>query len=368
VSTAAIEPRYRVCWPSEREATIDAERIKRQLSGTGADAAQLRAIDSALYRLATVDAPGRGKDLPFVVEWFLSNYAGDNSSKLLSAWIEEFKELKKAVVEAKSYREVEQYCDHCAAEFGHLTPRAITPIQMDTYMGANPSRWHRDKVLRNLFSWLSGEECRSLLVLQSAPLAASPFGAIPKPTYVRASEDVHALFIDRVRAAIELAIKEHPQALGQFVFGTLTGLRPDAEAPDFWALPNHGWRKIDFRRRLLTVTREIEKTGKRNRQLVLMPNVIEWLEYFKAHNTQMTCPRRAWRKFKTAAYPDMARVQDLLRHTAISNYAKRLSVTELEYQFATSQDMIVNHYLSQIADEAEVDAFFALTPASFGLV
>ena len=107
-----------------------------------------------------------------------------------------------------------------------------------------------------------------------------------------------------------------------------------------------------------------------------MPNVLAWLEYFKAKGTPMACPRRAWRKFKEAAYPKPAtpdgvrldHVQDLLRHTTLSNYAKRLSVVEIEYQFATSQDMIVSHYLSQIADDAEIEEFFSLTPASFGLV
>jgi hypothetical protein len=337
-----------------------AERIRRQIAGVGLDASLLREYEAVAHRLATVDAPCRGKSITWIADWTIANYRGDSSTKTIAEWATTYKMLKKAAVRPKTYREVEQYIDPLVADFGHLAPSLISDGQLEQHVAAHPSRWHREKILRPFFAWLAGAECSRLTVLRDAPLRVSPFAYIPATPYKREEEEVHILTIAQVRSAIELAIKGHPAALGQFVFLVLTGLRPDAEAPAFWTLANHGWRKIDF-------TRELEKTKKRNRQLVLMPNVVAWLQYFKQHGTAMVCPRRAWRKFKAAAYPALAHVQDLARHTALSNYAKRLSVVELEYQFATSQDMIVNHYLSQIADDAEVDEFFGLTPASFGL-
>lgn len=255
----------------------------------------------------------------------------------------------------------------CRQTRRHLTPIDVTHTQIEAHLSANTSRWHRDKVLRNFFLWLTGAECRSMATLPNAPLTSSPFRHIVKLPYERQSEEVEVLYIAELRAAIELAIKEHPAVLGVLVFNVLTGLRPDCESPNFWTGEKHVWRKIDIKRKLLTVTKELEKTGKRGRQLALHPNVIAWLEYFKAKGTPMTCTRYAWRKFKKAAFPKKANVQDLLRHTAISNYARVLSVVELEFQFATSQDMILEHYLAMMSDE-DVEAFFALLPASFGLV
>lgn len=369
VNTAALTPRYRKCWPSIAEAETDAERIRRQLAGTGLRADDLREYESAAHRLATTDLPGRGKSVAFAVDFFLANYAGDTSSRLIFDWVTDYKALKHAVVEAKTYIEIDQYLNHlCAAGFGGLTASQVTDEALRLHLKENSAPWHRDKVLRNFFNWLAGKECKRLTVLKTAPLKISPFAYIKKPAYTRVSADVHALHMDKIRASIELAIKSHPDALGQFVFGVLTGARPDCEAPDFWTLPHLGWSKIDLKRRLLTIPREVEKTGKRNRQLVLPPNVVAWMEYFKAKGTPMVCPRRAWRQFKAEAYPEFQRVQDLLRHTAVSHYARRLSMSDLEIQFATSQDMIVNHYLSMIADDAEIEWFFTMVPADFGLV
>jgi integrase len=368
VSTGAIKPRYRKFWPTEIEANNDADRIRRQLAGTGLDAALLREYEAAAHRLAITEGPCRGKSITWVVDWVLANYRGESSNKTLAEWASVYYAQKALVIEDKSLREIQQYlCDHFVAEFGHMMPAQISHEQLEDYLAANPSRWHRDKVLRAFFRWLAGEESRKMATLPNAPLAISPFAYIVKLPFERASEEVAILTVAEVRAAIELAIKKHPLALGQLVFLIFTGLRPDCEAPPFWKSEKHRWRRIDFRRRLLSVTKDLEKTGARNRQLVLQPNVIKWLEYFQKNNTPMVCPRRAWRAFKAEAYPDRAHVQDLARHTSISNYAHRLTVMELEHQFATSQDMIFKHYLTAIAEEAEVDEFFSLTPESFGL-
>ncbi len=369
IDTMATGKRYRMTWPTEHEAIRDAERIKREIAGVGLNAADLREYDAAAHRLATTDLPGRGHSITFVVDWFLSNFVGSRSNRTLKEWAEDYvAEKKEAKLRAKSLREIRQYLtDHFIAAFGHLTPLQISTSQLKEYLAANTSRWHRDKVLRAFFSWLAGEECRKMITLTAPPLKQSPFAGIRKQEYERASDEIVFLSVTELRAAIELAIREYPEALGQLVFLAFTGLRPDCEAPPFWKSDKHGWRRIDFTRRLLTVTKELEKTKKRSRQLVLQPNVGAWLEYFQRMGTPMVCPRRAWRNFKNAAYPAKRKVQDLLRHTALSNYAKRLPLFELERQFATSDDILLDHYLVQIADEAEVDEYFSFTPASFGL-
>lgn len=365
--TMATGTRQRPTFDTIEEAERAAEQLKRQCAGTGLNANRLRGYEAADHRLETTDAPGKGKDIVFVVDWFLEHYVGANSSKTIAEWATDYIAAKKLVVEDKTLREIQQYLTDCfAVEFGHLTPIDVGHSQIEAHLAAHTSRWHRDKVLRNFFLWLSGAECRSMATLPNAPLKSSPFRHIVKLPYERLNDEVEVLYIAELRAAIELAIKEYPEALGVLVFNVLTGLRPDCEAPKFWTGEKHGWRKIDFNRKLLTVTKELEKTGKRGRQLALRPNVVAWLEYFKSKDTPMTCTRYAWRKFKKAAFPTKANVQDLLRHTAISNYAKVLSVVELEFQFATSKDMVMEHYLAMISDE-DVEAFFSLTPASFGL-
>jgi hypothetical protein len=370
IDTTALGPRYRETWDTEALAIRDAERIKRQIAGVGLMVDDLRAYDAAAHSLGTVECPGKGKDIAFVISWFQENYVGSNSQRALKEWATEYVEEKKLVVETKTLREIQQYLtDHYMPLFGHLTPMQVSTTSLKTYLAENTSRWHRDKVLRNFFAWLAGEECKNMATLEHAPLKKSPFVHITKLAYERARDEVVILYIAELKAAIKIAIEKHPECLGQLVFQVLTGLRPDCEAPPFWTSGTHGWRRIDFRRRLLTVTKELEKTGKRSRHLVMVPNLISWLEYFQKHSTQMTCTRYAWRLFKKAAFPERAqKVQDLLRHTALSNYAKKLPEFELERQFATSDDMLMEHYLSQIADEAEIEEFFSFTPATFGLV
>ncbi len=228
VSTAALKPRYRRTWPSESEAICDADRIRRQLAGTGADASQLRAIDAALHRLSTVESPGRGKPLDFVVEWFLSNYHGDDNGKTIGAWATEYQDLKRTLVESKTMREIEQYVVPLVAEFGHMTPRGVSDAMLREYLAANTSPWHRSKVLRNFFAWLAGEECKRMTRLRNPPLNVSPFAYIRKEAYKLQGEEVAFLDVKAVRRAIEIAIKDHPEALPWFIFLTFTGVRPDA--------------------------------------------------------------------------------------------------------------------------------------------
>jgi|GEM_PF-3865477 hypothetical protein len=358
--------RYRKKWDSLDAAEKDKVRVQREHGGQGMTLAGMQEVEVALHRLRTTPAPGQGKPVSFAIDWFLRNYKGeDTDTRTLKALAEVYLARKKLRVQPKTFKEISIYVADFNKAFGHLRPVDVKADEIDRYLSAESCRHARDKVLRAWFLWMTGA-ARKLAKLESPPLQRSQFDFIERAPVPTKKQTV-ILYVDEVRRLIREAIKQ--DAAGWIVWSLFTGMRPEAESAQFWKLEGHGWAKVDLHRRVIVVTDEIEKTGKRNREIMIQPNLLEWIAYFQKHGTKMTFSRRKFRAVKLAAVPSKSSVQDILRHTTISNLVKITpSITEVCYQMATSQRMILKHYMAAITDQKAVEEFWSLTPKSFGLV
>lgn len=356
--------RYRKKWETLADAEKDKIRVQREHGGTGLTLVGMQEVELALHRLKTTPAPGQGKPVSFVVDWFLRHFKGDTGDQRTTAeLVSVYVSRKKLKVEAKTLKEISIYLKDFCAVFGAVKPVELKADDIEDYLGKNSCRHARDKVLRQFFTWLTGS-AKSLARLENPPIERSQFDFIEKAKAPSKGKTI-ILYVDEVRALIKEAIKQGAE--GWIVWALFTGMRPQAEASAFWTLDGHGWEKIDLKRKVIIVTEEIEKTGKRNREIAIQPNLLEWIEYFKKAGTKMTFSRRKFRSVKLASIKSKAEVQDILRHTCISHLCKVLSITEVCYQMATSQRMILKHYMAAIQDHAEVEEFWSLTPKDFGL-
>ena len=192
--------------------------------------------------------------------------------------------------------------------------------------------------------------------------------------HVDKSEEDHEIVVyslDEVKNSIGLALM-----LGQgmyWIWCYFTGMRP-VETQKFWMLPGYGWNRINLEHRYIVVNREIAK-DKRRRKILIRPNLLEWLKYFKATEElpfpdSMVTHRRNFRAIKLATIaPEKRTVRDVIRHTFITYRAhafdRSFSCTAAEA--GNSEKIIRNHYFDLLSDQNAVDEYWSLTPATFGL-
>lgn len=107
--------------------------------------------------------------------------------------------------------------------------------------------------------------------------------------------------------------------------------------------------------------------GKRRRTLnritPIPPNLKKWLNEFSFQGL----PVGHERKMRTLRNATNAKhwVQDVIRHTSISNQLQRdKNEAQVSFHCGTSLDMINRHYRNVIADQKEVAAYWKLTPTS----
>ncbi len=376
--------RDRSRFPTKREAEVHRLALLKQFGdGGGMTKAELLDAQEALYVLkaAGVTAPLTKVATHFLatsrrtVELTLAEYAADYQAR------------KKAKGKAKkTLKEIKVYLEPFVALFGHQKPSEITFKAIERYLATNTSRFHRDKVLRGLFDWLAGKSKR-LAALPDFPLDRSPFIHIERPADAK-SGHITILYIAEVKKLITAAIGT--DQLAWVVWGLFTGSRPEAEAKHMWHVPkpkratrvqqaaaerakaDAAWAQVDLDERRVIITSS--KLGGKTRSMVLQPNLVEWLVYFKAHGLYPRYSRCHQRPLWDAAFPGKADVQDILRHTAISNLVKLrgpsgplYSVGDVAAQCGTSVKMIEKNYLAQISDPRQVAEFWSLKPASFGL-
>lgn len=368
------KPRYRKDWPTEAEALRDKELLLRRIAGVGIEKEQMRAVESSLHRLACTELPGRGKSIEFAVDWFLNHYKGEDNSKQLKEYADLYLELKKDTVEAKTLIGLNTYIPPFITEFGHLKPEQVTANALLEYLKSNTSRHYRDKALRPFFHWLTGQapkKATGLACLEYPPLTQDPMAFVPREKYKK-KHPTEVLTLAEVFRVLDEARKEEPGVLSWVIWLMFTGMRPEAEAIPFWALPDpdqpgrlpeQGWSKIDLERWQIMVTDDLEKTGAVNRDITIQPCLREWIRYLQKHHP--TYSRRALRRIFEKAIPKK-RTQDILRHTYISFALKIMKESDLCYEAATSSKMIKKHYRRQIP-QSEADKFWAITPAILGL-
>lgn len=366
IDTTALGPRYRKTWPNEGEALRDAERIRRQVAGTGLDAGKLRAYEATDHLLATVECAGKGKDILFAVQWFLSHYK-DAGQQALSWYANDYKLRKESKLEKKSMVEVRIYLDAFCAEFGSMLPGDISAHAIEGYLQNNTSRYYRDKVLRAFFGWLTGVVPKRARIakLEHPPLERNPFDFVERTSYEK-QRPTEILSYDEVIAVLGAASLHSHEVLAWFVWLLFTGMRPEAEARPFWTLAGHGWDQVHLGDGVICVTDELEKTGARTRDIAIQPNLRAWIEWFKAHDVRPVYSRRAIRDVFDSTVPDRNH-QDLLRHTFISFLLKIEKESEVCYQGATSPGIVKKHYRRHVPAD-QVAKFWAITPAALGLL
>lgn len=377
--------RDRSRYSTRREAEVHRLHLMKQFrDGGGMTSAELVDAQDAYYALRE-----QGITLPMthVARHFIESYK-PTTEKPLSEYSIMYLARKKAKGKAPStLQEIELYLRPFVKLFGHQKPSEISSEAIDLYLADNSCRRHRDKVLRGLFDWLAGRSKR-MAALKDLPLQTSPFIHIDQPPQAVGGTPV-ILYVEEVKALIIAAIGT--DQLAWVVWGLFTASRPLSEARAMWSPrgPKHekqcakearikaacdkAWRHIDFARRTATIFSG--KLRGRSRPLILQPNLIEWLKYFQSKGITPKFSKRNYRELK-AAVPAKAKVQDILRHTGISNLCKlcgpsgtpMYTLSDVAAQCGTSVQMIEKHYLAQISEPKAVEEFWSLTPKSFGLV
>lgn len=358
--------------------------LKTYGDGAGMSERELLDCQAALYVLK-----GAGCTLPMteIVGSFLKSWKAAPSTKTISEYFALYRARKVAKKKAaKTLKEIDVYLKPFLELFGHQKPNEISWEAIDLYLSQNTCRWHRDRALRAFFDWMAGKS-RSLAVLPDIPLERSPFVHIERPA-ADEKDETAILFLDEAKNLIRAA--KGTDQLAWVVWGLFTGSRPEAEAKHMWHVPRRkretdadyerrleekaksAWRHINLDMRTATIFSS--KLGGKSRQMILQPNVVEWLRYFHREGLFPRYSRRHFRELKNTAIPAKADVEDILRHTTISNLVKLrgtsgvlYSLSDVAAQCGTSVKMIEKHYLAQISNPAEVAEFWSLTPASFGL-
>ncbi len=317
----------------------------------------------------TSNLDAKKRDILFAVRWFVLQYRDTSGVGRVTEYIDQYYDLRKNRRE-HTQREGRYFLEHFRKGFGNFKPTDISSQELDAYLASMSCRFHRDKVLRTFFNWLSNSAQR-MRKLSNPPLKENPFIYIER---VRNQEEglPEICTNDEVRALIQEAIYQN--CVTWFVWGFFTGMRPGGEMVKFWntkKFPQFGWNRIflDCDNPTIQVPKTIEKMGTRNREIVIKPNLLDWLNFFKANPKKFPFPpTNRVKLFRAVKYailpPGKQKEHDIMRHTFISNLYKTDGADECIAQCATSLDMIQKNYLCQILKK-EAEAYWKITPNQF---
>ncbi len=220
----------------------------------------------------------RGKNILTAVNWFIENYSEKDFELLVSEYIKDFlKRKRNGRRSPKTIKEIEYYLGAFNEVFGSRKPSQIEFEELEKYLTANKHPFHRHKVLRHFFAWLSNS-AKDISKLKQPPLSTNPFDHFERPTQEISKPKICTA--EEVRALIEEAIRR--DCVTWFVWGFFTGMRPEAEMKPFWINPELGWRFVDLEDEKIIVSDEIEKTGRRTREIKIHKNLMEWIKLFRS--------------------------------------------------------------------------------------
>lgn len=327
----------------------DSILVKLNIGGPSAD--ELREFALCLQRLRQTNTA----TVTQVFDHFTQTYKSTTFAKL-RVYTDDF--IKRKSGRPKTLAEVKSYLKHLTKHFGHQVPSTISAEQLEAYLVAHRARPHREKVLRQLFRWMAGVGVRNCTALEDPPLTKDPFTFIRQARYRKIGE-THILHLPEVIRLLEAA-KDDAGTQALIVWCLFTGIRPE-EARLFWTMAGHGWSRIDEARGSIVVTKEIEKTRKRSREMPIRPNLRAWLAHFREKGIIPASSRKRMTEVWEAAKIDKDR-KGIFRHTYISHAVRDTPLDQVCLQCATSMGMIRDHYLRLVTD-AEAKAFFGLKPA-----
>lgn len=353
---------------TESNAETDRRRLIREVTEEDVGVIDFKMVEAALLKLKNTSNPdARDKNILTAVDWFVENYSEKSFELPVSEYIEDFLERKRKRRTPKTMREVEYYLRAFDKIYGIKKPSDIPSEELEKHLQVNKHRYHRHKILRHFFAWLSNS-AKDISKLKQPPLSTNPFDHIEKPKQKNSKPQICS--VEEVKALIGEAIRK--DCVTWFVWGFFTGMRPEAEMKPFWKNPEFGWKFVDLEDRKIIVSDEIEKTGRRTREIKIHENLMEWINLFKSQPKKYSMIpvdiKRKFRSVKFAVLPETkAREQDIMRHTFISNLSRIESIGEVCYQCATSMSMIRKHYKVLITDKKRVEEFFKIRPLDFDL-
>ena len=367
--TLANGRHYQKKYPHEEDAEVDRIRLIREHSGGSIGREELKLAELAISRLQTSSNPdANGKSILEAADYFIENFREKRSELTVSEYIDDFVERKRKRRAWKTVREIQYYLNQFESVFGTRKPSSISWKEINRYIQVNNSIFHRYKVLRGFFAWLANEG-RDISKLEHPPLTSNPLHHIERPK--QSGRRPKICTTSEVKKLIEAAIKE--RCLPYVVFGFFTGMRPESELNPFLRDPQLGWNLIDFEEKKILVSDELEKTGKRTREITIQKNFLEWLDFFERHSDLFplysTNLMPKFRRIRNTALPDEKRKEpDIMRHTFISNFSRIETIQEVCFQCATSMSMIRKHYRVLISEKKRAEDFFNIRPGSFGLI
>jgi integrase len=299
------------------------------------------------------------------VDYFIANFKDTSSSPTVAHCVAEFSKAHVVKKRANTVEEYGRYLDRLEERFGKYKITDLNRKVLTEYVAAFPSAGHHRKCLVAFFGYCSGT---SRKIPNPTPwLKENEARWIPLPPKGDDHEIV-ILSLEEVKNALALALMYDD--LPYWIWALYTGMRPD-EIRKFWSLPGYGWERINLGGNYIVVNSEISK-DKRRRKILIRPNLKRWLLLFKQADERMypACHRLKFRAIKSALFlPEKCRIRDLLRHTYVSFRAAAfdhsLAVTAAES--GNSEKIIKEFYLDLITNSADVDEYWNLTPASFGL-
>lgn len=145
----------------------------------------------------------------------------------------------------------------------------------------------------------------------------NPVSPIPKKKIFE--KEIAPLSVVEVQKLLSVGkTKKHTESAAALGIMLWTGIRPNE-------VSRLKWEDIDFSENVITVKKENSKTGG-TRHVEMRPVLREWLNPLKKKSEAKICPKNWLRKWKSlrdeAGFKNMW-IQDILRHTYASYFAKR---------------------------------------------
>ncbi len=203
--------------------------------------------------------------------------------------------------------------------------------------------------LSNFFTWATGRK----------HCVKNPMDAVAK---VRAGSKRPEVFdLPAVRSLLDAALShEEGKCVPYFVLGLFCGLRPTETE-------RLTWDKIDLAEKIITIDAETAKVTEaehcNERYVSISENAAAWLLPHSIERLPLGIDRKDFEAVKTLAgiktWP-----QDVLRHTAISNYQAEHKHEGLTAEWAGNSVKVVRKHYRRPIKPADAAAFWAIHPNS----
>lgn len=145
----------------------------------------------------------------------------------------------------------------------------------------------------------------------------NPISSISKKKILE--KEITPLSVDKVQKLLSVGkTKKHSESAAALGIMLWTGMRPNE-------VSRLKWEDIDFSEEVITVKKENSKTGG-TRHIEIHPVLMEWLNPLRKKSETKICPKnwlRKWKSLREDAGFKHTWVNDVLRHTYASFYAKR---------------------------------------------